>query len=144
MAIVYFDSSAFVKLFVEEAGSTLAIDLWNGCDVAVASRLAYAEVCSALAAADRSGSITASEHDHAQRRWDRYWAGVRSLELTRSVARSAGAKAREHSLSGADAVHLASALVVDDPNLVVATWDRRLAVAAAREQLAIAPRAPDR
>ena len=49
VAIVYFDSSAFVKLFVEEAGSTLAIDLWNGCDVAVASRLAYAEVCAALA-----------------------------------------------------------------------------------------------
>ena len=144
MAIVYFDSSALVVDVRSEERRAGAVGSSRWSPDPVASRLAYAEVCAALAAADRSGSITASEHDHAQRRWDRYWAGVRSLELTRSVARSAGAKAREHSLSGADAVHLASALVVDDPNLVVATWDRRLAVAAAREQLAIAPRAPDR
>ena len=40
MTIVYFDSSAFVKLLVEEAGSELAAQLWDGCDAAVSSRLA--------------------------------------------------------------------------------------------------------
>jgi hypothetical protein len=33
--------------------------------------------------------------------------------------------ARNH---GADAVHLASALAINDPDLVVAVWDRRLHV----------------
>ena len=39
MAVVYFDSSAFVKLLVEEVGSDLAAKLWDVCDAAVASRL---------------------------------------------------------------------------------------------------------
>lgn len=37
MAIVYFDSSAFVKLLVEEDGSDLSAALWDGCDTAVSS-----------------------------------------------------------------------------------------------------------
>ena len=41
MPLVYFDSSALVKLLTEEPGSDLAAELWDGCDAAVASRLAY-------------------------------------------------------------------------------------------------------
>ena len=41
MAIVYFDSSALVKLLVEEDGTGLASQLWDGCDAALSSRLAY-------------------------------------------------------------------------------------------------------
>jgi predicted nucleic acid-binding protein len=41
MSIVYFDSSAFVKLIVDEDGSELAAALWDGADAAVSSRLAY-------------------------------------------------------------------------------------------------------
>ena len=51
MPLVYFDSSAFVKLLVEEAGSELAAELWDGSDATVASRLAYPEVRAALAPA---------------------------------------------------------------------------------------------
>jgi hypothetical protein len=40
MAIVYFDSGAFVKLLVDEKGSETAAALWDGCDAAVSSRLA--------------------------------------------------------------------------------------------------------
>jgi hypothetical protein len=54
VALVYFDSSALVKLVVEEAGSQLAAELWDGCDAALASRLAYPEVRAALAAAARN------------------------------------------------------------------------------------------
>ena len=32
MTIVYFDSSAFIKLLVDEDGSDLAALLWDGCD----------------------------------------------------------------------------------------------------------------
>jgi predicted nucleic acid-binding protein len=53
VALVYFDSSALVKLAVEEVGSDVASALWDGCDAALSSRLAYPEVCAALAAAHR-------------------------------------------------------------------------------------------
>ena len=58
MTIVYFDSSAFVKLVVEEDGSEVAATLWDGCDAAVSSRLAYPEVRAALAAAGRAFPVS--------------------------------------------------------------------------------------
>ncbi len=69
MALVYFDSSALVKLVVEEAGSSLVAQLWDGCDAALASRLAYPEVRAALAAAARN-------HDLDRRRPSRCRAGL--------------------------------------------------------------------
>ena len=126
MALIYFDSSALVKLLAEEAGSDLVVELWDGCDAALASRLAYPEVRATLAAAARSHDITEAELDAAERDWNGYWAAVRPVELTATVEHHAGELARAHALRGADAVHLASALAVGDPDLIVAVWDRRL------------------
>jgi hypothetical protein len=137
--LVYFDSSAFVKLLVEEDGSVLAAELWDGCDAAVSSRLAYPEVRSALAAASRNHDLDARDLVSAQRTWEEYWAATRPVELTKSVARLAGQLASDHALRGADAVHLASALATQDPDLIVAVWDRRLHAGARATQLSVAP-----
>jgi hypothetical protein len=126
MTLIYFDSSALVKLLVEEEGTDLAAEIWDGCDAAVASRLAYPEVCAALAAAGRNHDLTAGQLRAARRDWDDYWAAVRPVELTATVERLAGQLAQEHALRGADAIHLASALAVGDPDLIVAVWGRRL------------------
>jgi uncharacterized protein len=139
VALVYFDASAFVKLLAEEAGSELAAKLWDGCDAALSSRLAYPEVRAALAASARNHDITAIEHDAAERDWDGYWAATRPVELTAAVERHAGRLAREHALRGADAVHLASALAIGDPDLIVAVWDRRLHAAAQAAGCRVAP-----
>lgn len=48
------------------------------------------------------------------------------VEVGLRLARSASALAERHGLRGYDAVHLAAALSLDDPELVVATWDRAL------------------
>ena len=40
MALVYFDSSALVKLVMDEVGSDLVATLWDACDSALSSRLA--------------------------------------------------------------------------------------------------------
>src|SRR5215475_1107405 len=106
MALVYFDSSALVKLVVEETGSQVAADLWDGCDAALASRLAYPEVRAALAAGFRNHDITQNELDRAERDWEGYWAAVRPVELTAAVEHHAGDLARAHALRGADAVHI--------------------------------------
>jgi predicted nucleic acid-binding protein len=126
MPLVYFDASAFVKLLTEETGSDLAAELWDGCDAAISSRLAYPEVRAALAAAARNHDLAADDHDSAEHAWTGYWAATRPVELTAAVEQHAGQLARQHALRGADAVHLASALAVTDPDLIVAVWDRRL------------------
>ena len=142
MALVYFDSSAFVKLVVEEAGSDLAADMWDGCDAALASRLAYPEVRAALAAAGRNHDLHDAGLRAAERAWEEYWAAVRRVELTAAVERHAGQLARRHALRGADAVHLASALAIGDPELIVAVWDQRLHAGARAARLRVAPRHP--
>ncbi len=139
MAVIYFDSSAFVKLLAEEPGSDLAAALWDGCDAAVASRLAYPEVRAALAASARNHDITEAELGIAEHDWDGYWAATRPVELTEAVARRAGQLARAHALRGADAVHLASALAIGDPELIIAVWDRRLHAGAQAAGCRVAP-----
>lgn len=138
MSLVYFDSSAFVKLLAEEAGSDLAAQLWDGCDAAVASRLAYPEVRAALAAA-RNHDLDEAGLNDTERTWDSYWAATRPVELTAAVERHAGQLARTYALRGADAVHLASALAMGDPDLVLAAWDRRLHAGAQAAGLNTAP-----
>lgn len=139
MAVVYFDASAMVKLVVEEAGSQIAAELWDGCDAAVASRLAYPEVRSALAAAGRNHDLDAAGQADAESAWEEFWSATRPVELTRSVERHAGQLAAHHALRGADAVHLASALALGDPGLILAAWDRRLRAGAQQAGLGIAP-----
>ncbi|HXF22218.1 MAG TPA: type II toxin-antitoxin system VapC family toxin [Streptosporangiaceae bacterium] len=139
MAVVYFDSSALVKLLVEEAGSELAAQLWDGCDAAVASRLAYPEVRAALAAAGRNHDLDDAGLASAELAWTEYWSATRPVELSRAVEQQAGQLAAEHALRGADAVHLASALALGDPELIVAAWDRRLRAGASAAGLALAP-----
>jgi predicted nucleic acid-binding protein len=126
MAIVYFDSSAFVKLVVEEEGSDIAAALWDGCDAAVSSRLAYAEVRAALAAAGRDHRLDAEAQQQAEAAWEEYWTATRPVELTEPIGAHAGQLARQYALRGADAVHLASALAMGEDELLFAAWDQRL------------------
>jgi uncharacterized protein len=90
MTIVYFDSSAFVKLVVEEDGSEVAATLWDGCDAAVSSRLAYPEVRAALAAAGRAHRLDPVEQRRAEVMWEDFWAATRTVELTETITAQAG------------------------------------------------------
>lgn len=137
--IVYFDSSAFVKLVVEENGSEVAAALWDGCDAAVSSRLAYPEVRAALAAAGRDHRLDAGGQYHAEAAWEEYRMATRAVELTETITSRAGQLARTHALRGADAVHLASALAVGVDELIFAVWDQRLRSGAEAAGAQVAP-----
>ena len=139
MAIVYFDSSALVKLVLDETGSDVAAAVWNACDAALSSRIAYPEVCAALAAACRNHDLTESEVSDAAGEWEIFWSSMRPIELSPDVERAAGRLAVLHRLRGADAVHLASALALGSQEVTVAVWDKRLHAGAAAAGLPVAP-----
>lgn len=141
VAIFYFDSSAFVKLVVEEDFSDLAAAFWDGCDAAVSSRLAYPEVRAALAAAGRDHRLDVEAQRQAEAAWEEYWAATRAVELTEKLAAHAGQLAGEHALRGADAVHVASALAVGTDELLFAAWDQRLRSGAEATGIRLAPAA---
>ena len=75
----------------------------------------------------------------AETAWEEYWAAIRPVELTAAVEQHAGRLTGRHALRGADAVHLASALAIADPDLVLAVWDRRLHAGATAAGLRVAP-----
>lgn len=126
MALVYFDSSAFVKLLIQEEGSDLAVTLWDACDLALSSRLAYPEVRAALAAARRLKRLTSGTLRHAEAAWEEYWSATQAVRLTGAICRHAGQLAGQHGLRGAEAVHLASVLAVSPAEVVFAVWDKSL------------------
>lgn len=138
--IAYFDTSAVVKLLVEEDGSELAEELWRRARDRVASRLVYPEARAALAAAERAGRIDGREQRVATADLDRACLTMTLVGVDADLARRAGGLAERHALRGYDAVHLATALSVEARDLLVITWDGELARAASSAGLAAAPR----
>ena len=139
MAVVYLDTSALVKLCVAEPGSALVAALWDGADLVVTSRLADAEVRAVLAGGRRAGRLDDEAAAEALAAWERLWPGLHVLELREAVTTSAAALVGRHPLRAADALHLASALELRSPDLVVAAWDEHLAAAARAEGLLVVP-----
>jgi hypothetical protein len=129
----YFETSAIVKLVVSEEGTDDAGALWDASDVAITSRLAYAEARAALAAARRAKRVSGEDLEEAKRLLERRFEELDLVEVTSEVVRSAGDVAEEYGLRGYDAIHLASALMIDGSGVVLVTWDRELAKAGRAE-----------
>lgn len=139
MALVYLDASAALKLCVQEPGSRLAAALWDGADAVATSRICDAEVRATLAAGHRAGLLDDDAHARALRVWEEMQPATYVVEVSTEVTGLAAALVERHPLRGADALHLASALLLDTPDLVVAVWDEHLAAAARAERLTVVP-----
>ena len=132
----YFDTSALVPLLIDEPGTETAGAAWDAAARVVSVRLVYAEARAALAQAFRVGRITSGHHDRSV-------AGLKELidqfdyvDVDDPLVRMAGELAHQHSLRAYDAVHLAAALKVGDPDLVLVAGDGALLTAATVEGLA--------
>ena len=136
--ILYLDTSALVKLYVEEPGTPeIAQRVETSDDGVVTARVAYAEARAAFARYRREGRLTASMLRTVVTRLDGDWSHYSVVDVTESLVRRAGALAERHGLRGFDAIHLAAALEVRGPGVEVefSCFDRRLTAAARRERL---------
>lgn len=138
--IAYFDASALVKLFLDEPGRDLLERSWDAFGARVTSVASYPEARSALAGAARAGRMRAEVHEAAVGDLGSLLAEMSIVELGVALAQEAGELAERFMLRGYDAVHLASALSVDDDaTTVVVTWDTELARAAVSAGLSVVP-----
>ena len=136
--IAYFDTSAMMPLLIAEAGSARAASLWDSADRVVSVRLVYPETRAALAQAERLGRLTARHLRVAVTGFDTLFEEMDLVKVDDALARRAGELAEARQLRGYDAVHLAAADRVRDPNVVVIAGDGALLEAAAAEGLAVA------
>jgi uncharacterized protein len=136
--IGYFDTSAVVPLLIAEPGSARASTLWDGADRVVSVRLLYPETRAALAQAEQLGRLTARQLRGAVTAFDSLFEEIDLVEVDDVLARRAGELAEVRQLRGYDAVHLAAADRVGDPNVVVIAGDDALLAAAAAEGMAVA------
>jgi len=135
---IYFETSAFAKILLEEPDADRAGAAWNGADRIVTSLITFTEARAAVAAAARQGRLAPGDVAVVGRALERLWRQCDVIEVTRAVVAVAGDLAETRGLGALDAIHLASMLEVADDRTVLQTWDRRLAVAARSMGLVVA------
>ena len=112
MAIYYFDSSALVKRYADEAGrDEVLLILSLHARRVYTSVLAEVEVTSALTRRGHRARARAGVIDAIVSTCQRHFQTLyRVVDVTRPVVEVASSRARRHRLRGYDAVHLATAL----------------------------------
>jgi len=138
--ILYLDTSALVKLYIEEVGSDEVASTVSKAGVVVTARVTYAEARATFARLAREGVIAAAAHRRVVRDLDEDWFAYTIVDVSEVVVRRAGGLAERHNLRGYDAVQLAAALdvrLVGGTDVSFASFDSRLNQAARRERLVL-------
>jgi uncharacterized protein len=102
--------------------------------VLVASVLAYVEVSASVASAGRSRRIGRAGLERAYDALGALWSEIITYDVDVKLGAVAARLAKRYTLSGADSVHLATAV---EAGAVLATWDRRLVLAAEAEGVTV-------
>ena len=122
--LIYFDTSAALKLFKEEAESQ-ALSAWlaqQGSAVVVTSDLTRTELRRALHAAGAAAEVWQYSEE--------WLADAAVLRLTPALFDQAGRLAPNSSLRSLDAVHVSAALSIAPSVIAFAAYDKRLIDAA--------------
>jgi predicted nucleic acid-binding protein len=139
--ILYCDTSALIKRYVEEAGSGRVNELWDAAEGIATSVVAFAETVAALNRKRRDGVLTAREFARTMAAWKRDYDNIILVPVDGSLNERIEHLARTHPLRGFDAIHLASALVIRSGGKIAtrfACFDRTLNNAATSEGLDVA------
>jgi predicted nucleic acid-binding protein len=107
--IFYFDTSALVKLYVDEPRADRVRDAAVNAEMIATGILTYAEIRSAFARKRRFGEITGDQLELLKIGFETDWKVFEIIAIDEVVARRAGEFAEIYSLKGFDAVQLSSA-----------------------------------
>ncbi len=128
--ICYLDTSALIKLYIEEEGSELVREKVSNASLVATSKVAYAEARAGFARCMREGLLERNSYDEAVGYFNCDWPSFFIMEVTDMVIFKAGELVERYALRGFDAIHMASAVVlaqrVQEDSLGIGCWDSRL------------------
>jgi len=140
--ILYLDTSAWVKLYVQELGSKELRKYTTKAETLAASVVAYPEARATFARIKAQGISTDAKHLQRLAQLNLDWENLLRIELVPAVVRNAGDLTEIYGLRGFDAIHLASALWLKEKTstpLYFAVFDQRLRAASERAGLTVVP-----
>ena len=138
----FWDSSAFIPLFVEQDDTKSHLSLLGEDPHVIAWWGSQVECVSAFNRLLREGLIEQTDFDQLQKRFDTLAAAWIETQPTNKLRQRAMRLLRVHPLRGADALQLAAALVASEENpqtLPFICSDVRLREAAAKEGFQVLP-----
>ena len=131
--ILYLDTSALVKLFLDEQHSDLVRHWAEASARVMVSELSWTEMCAALALKRRTGQITVTQVSATLAELDRDWPRYQRLGTDAALFADAGKLALRLDLRACDSVQLASAwraFGATGAALKFCSFDRKLNTAA--------------
>lgn len=140
--MLYVDTSALVKLYVEEPLSQELSYAVDEAEAVATSLLAYTEAMAAFARARREVRLSPQEYRRVVDAFEEDWSRYITVEATDRLVKTAGHLAASRALRGYDALHLASALSLRErvpSSMMFVAFDPALSVAAKRESLRLHP-----
>ncbi len=140
--ILYLDTSALIKRYVNETGS-LDVRAWlRSADDKATVLITRAEMSAAINRLQRMKFISQEDTTSALAEFRADWKDYYRLPITDGLVARADALACEHNLRGYDSIHLAAALnwqeLLEQPVTVV-TYDKELVKAARALGMAVLP-----
>lgn len=110
MNYIYLDTSALLKLFLDEPRAEEAWEAVKGASYLLASRLVLTEARISLARYEQTSRLTPEEYRAALESLDAFWdTDIESFEISEDVLEEAERQASITTLRTLDAIHLATA-----------------------------------
>jgi len=138
--ILFCDTSALLKLFVDEIGSDSMAKARSDSEAIAVCRITWAESMAAFAQRSRVKGANQAGLAQAKSRFENTWSNFVISEVTQPLVEKAGMYAEAFALRGYDSVQLAAAHNLHEQfvlPLTFACFDRRLSQAAALLQLEV-------
>jgi predicted nucleic acid-binding protein len=134
---LYLDTSALVKIYVDEPGRAALMRQIDAASTVATVRIAYAEARAAFARKRRERGLDARSLRRVVESLDQDWPTFGVVEVNEPLVRRAGSLAERHDLRGYDAIHLAAAVVLEREGAEVSfgCFDEHLRRAAGRVKL---------
>lgn len=133
-SLVYLDTSAWLKLYIEESGSNAVSLAVNEAEQVCTHLIAYTELRAALAKAQRMNRLSAEQKNQLIPVIDQDWDNLNVILPTEMMIKRAAYLADQFGLRGYDSVHLAAAeaisLQVMPQPVIFACFDHNLNAAA--------------
>ncbi len=140
---LYMDTSALVKKYFKEEGTSGVLSLWKGANTIVTSTVTFAETLAAVHRKKREqNGVNARLFRRVISSFDRDWRSFVRVDVTDHLGDTIRRLIDQHPLRGFDAIHLASALLIhkeSKDSFLFVCFDKRLSSAAGKEGLSVFP-----